>query len=358
MPSRGASSGTNVRAGRRPGRSTSPLRCSTSPSSPVAKSMIPNDWATATGFSPSTQGISDRFTTSTSASQPRSVTANRCDPEDEAGAGLGGALVPCELGRLRRRGDGRGRGGPPIDLAARHEQERAERDQDGDGALHRSHARTGRRDPRTVAPPGSGASSVASRAAWTSTSTRGRSSSGAPGSPSRTAASRRPGRGAPGRRGARRACRRQGAGAHRRAREGRGDQARGQRARGGGAGEGDPRPRHPRARRPQALDRACVRHREGVLPLAHVRPRREEGALHVHDAGRRRDRAGRGGEPRRARAAPRRPARGLPSLAGAAARLRRRRDGPVRAEADRGDRREALRGVRRASTRCSARSTR
>ena len=33
-------------------------------------------------------------------------------------------------------------------------------------------------------------------------------------------------------------------------------------------------------------------------------------------------------------------------------------DRPVRAEADRGDHREALRGVRRASTRCSARSTR
>ena len=46
-------------------------------------------------------------------------------------------------------------------------------------------------------------------------------------------------------------------------------------------------------------------------------------------------------------AAARRPARGLPAVAGAAARLRRRRRGPGRAEADRRDRREALRRLRR-----------
>ena len=62
--------------------------------------------------------------------------------------------------------------------------------------------------------------------------------------------------------------------------------------------------------------------------------------------------------PGRARPPARRPARGLPALAGAPADLRRRRRGPERAEADRGDRREALRRVRRLPTRCSARSTR
>ena len=56
--------------------------------------------------------------------------------------------------------------------------------------------------------------------------------------------------------------------------------------------------------------------------------------------------------------AARRPAGGLPAVAGAAPDLRRRRHRPVRAEADRGDHREALRDVRRRPTRCSARSTR
>ena len=46
----------------------------------------------------------------------------------------------------------------------------------------------------------------------------------------------------------------------------------------------DPRARHPRPRRPQALDRAGLRDREGVLPLGHVRPRREAAAVHAHDA--------------------------------------------------------------------------
>ena len=82
-------------------------------------------------------------------------------------------------------------------------------------------------------------------------------------------------------------------------------------------GRADPRSRHPRPRRAQALDRARVRHREGVLPLAHVRPRREAAALHVHDGGRHRHRGGRRSRARGARAPARRPARGLPALAGA-----------------------------------------
>ena len=52
------------------------------------------------------------------------------------------------------------------------------------------------------------------------------------------------------------------------------------------------------------------------------------------------------------------PLGGLPALGRAAADLRRRRRGPERAEADRGDRREALPRRSSSSTRCSARSTR
>ena len=48
--------------------------------------------------------------------------------------------------------------------------------------------------------------------------------------------------------------------------------------RGGGEARGDPRARHPRPRRAPALDRAGLRDREGVLPLGHVRPRREAAA--------------------------------------------------------------------------------
>ena len=199
---------------------------------------------------------------------------------------------------------------------------------------------------------------VDSRAPWTSTSTRGRSSSAATGSPCPRGGSRRPGRGACGRGGARGPGRRQGAGAHRRTREGGRDQAREHRRRGRGAREGDPRHGHPRSRRDEGLDRARVGHRARVLPLTHVRPEREEAALHVHDAGRDGHRGGRRDEPGRARATPRRPARGLSPLACAQARLRRRRRGSGRAEADRGDRVEALRGLRRQRRRCSARSTR
>ena len=141
--------------------------------------------------------------------------------------------------------------------------------------------------------------------------------------------------------------RRQGAGADRRSRQGGRDQARRRPGRRGGEGEADPRPRHPRPRRPHALDRERLRHREGVLPLDHVRPRRQEAALHVHDAGRDGHRGGRREDAGCARPPARRSARGLPALAGSAADLRRRGRGSERAEADRRDRREALRGVRR-----------
>ena len=52
------------------------------------------------------------------------------------------------------------------------------------------------------------------------------------------------------------------------------------------------------------------------------------------------------------------PLRRLPALGRATADLRRQGRGRERAEADRRDRRAALRGVRASSTRCSARSTR
>ena len=158
--------------------------------------------------------------------------------------------------------------------------------------------------------------------------------------------------GARGCRGARRPDRRQGSGADRRPRQGGRRQARRGPGRRRAEGEGDHRPRHPRPRRREALDRAGVRHREGVLPLGHVRPGREEAALHVHDAGRRRDRGGRRERPRRARPAARRSARGLPAVGRAPARLRRRRRRPVGAEADRVDHREALPLLRRDATRC------
>ena len=158
--------------------------------------------------------------------------------------------------------------------------------------------------------------------------------------------------------GDRRPGRRQGAGADGRPRQGRRDQAR-RRPRGrGGEGAADPRARHPRPRRARLWVEQRVRDREGVLPLDHLRPRREAPLFMFTTKGGDRHRGGRGGRTRRARPAARRSARGLPALAGARARLRRGRRGPGRAEADRRDRREALRDLRRAPTRCSARSTR
>ena len=129
------------------------------------------------------------------------------------------------------------------------------------------------------------------------------------------------------------------------------------------------RPRRPR-RRPRrfsastsaatssaALDRAGVGDREGVLPLGHLRPRREAAAVHVHDRGRRGHRGGRGDEPGGARPAPRRSARGLPALAGAPAVYGAGVDDP----ASRSRSRRSSGGCTRrssAATRCSARSTR
>ncbi len=131
------------------------------------------------------------------------------------------------------------------------------------------------------------------------------------------------------------------------------------------------RPTRPRRARPRSsgmdirghtrregLDRARVGHRARVLPLAHVRPQREEAALHVHDAGRDGHRGGRGVEPRRARQTARRPARGLPSVARPPARLRRR------ASRIRRSRSRSRRSSRSCTTlssalrRCCARSTR
>ena len=118
--------------------------------------------------------------------------------------------------------------------------------------------------------------------------------------------------------------------------------------RGGGARLGDPRARHPRPRRPQALDREGLGDREGVLPLGHVRPGREEGRCSCsrRRAGwtsRRWPRPDAGG----ARPAARRSARGLPAVPGPAPDLRRGHRRSRRAEADRVDRRPALRGLRR-----------
>ena len=119
---------------------------------------------------------------------------------------------------------------------------------------------------------------------WTSTSTRARSSSAASGSPSRRAGSRRP----PTRRAL--AAEELGGPVVVKAQVltgGRGKAGGVKLAanaeRGRGEGPRDPRARHQRPRRPQALDRARLRDREGVLPLDHVRPRREEAAVHVHD---------------------------------------------------------------------------
>ena len=106
--------------------------------------------------------------------------------------------------------------------------------------------------------------------------------------------------------------------------------------------------------RAQALDRARVRHREGVLPLPHVRPVGEEAAFHAHDERRRRDRAGRGGESRRTRAAARQRPRELSAVPGAAPHLRRRHLGSRRAAAGARHHRKALRvlhGVRRDAVR-------
>ena len=160
--------------------------------------------------------------------------------------------------------------------------------------------------------------------------------------------------------GARRPGRRQGAGADRRPRQGGRRQARRRCGRRGG-------------RRPASIlgldinghvvrrlwiEQASEIAKEYYLSH-HVRPRRQAAALHAHDRGRRRDRAGRRGEPRRARPPAHRSARGLPALPGAATDLRRR-DRPTPASRSRSlgiiEKLYAL--LRRRRTRCSARSIR
>ena len=111
-------------------------------------------------------------------------------------------------------------------------------------------------------------------------------------------------------------------------------------------GARDPRARHPRARRRAALDRARRRDREGVLPLGHVRPRREQAAADAHDArAASRSSRSRPRRPRRSRActSTRSRATGRTTAAAARRRDRRRR----RAAADRRDRRAALPLLRR-----------
>ena len=147
--------------------------------------------------------------------------------------------------------------------------------------------------------------------------------------------------------GDRRPGRRQGAGAHRRPRQGGRDQARRRPGRRRAQGRGDPRARHQRPRRAQALDRAGLGDRQGVLPLGHLRPRHEAVAVHAHDRGRGRDRGGRREEPRCARAPARRPVRGLPALPGPAPDLRRGDRRPERAEAAARHHRQALPLLRR-----------
>ena len=137
-------------------------------------------------------------------------------------------------------------------------------------------------------------SPVDSGPAWTSTSTRARSSSPASGSPSRRAASPR----RPRRRARRRRSSAVRSSSRRRCHVG-------GRGKAGGiklAATPAEAEEHARARssgwtsaatRPPALDREGLRDREGVLPLGHVRPRREEAAVHADDRGRDRHRGGR-----------------------------------------------------------------
>src|SRR6185503_9668584 len=113
------------------------------------------------------------------------------DAEDEAWPALGRALHPCELGGLGRSGLGNDRR-RAVGAAARREEHDAERDQDGDGALHPAMLAHGGCPPGPHGDPWHGGSSIASRAAWISTNIRAKSSSGASGSRSPTGASRRP----------------------------------------------------------------------------------------------------------------------------------------------------------------------
>ena len=257
--------------------------------------MIPNDWPTATGSSPSSHVTDVVFSISSSAFQPSSVTANVCVRKTSAGPSAGERSTQFSVAVCGGAGIAGG-GSPDDELQPETSSPAASASRGRREGGARPHRRTGPAARRALSP-------IASRPAWISTSTRARSSSGASGSPSPRAGSRRPPRrrarrprSSAARSSSRRRC--SPAAAARRAASSsptRPTEAEERAAR-------DPRPRHPRPRRPPALDRAGVGHREGVLPLAHVRPWREEAALHVHDAGRRGHRGGRGEEPRRARA--------------------------------------------------------
>ena len=188
--SRAGSAGTNRRAARSPGSSALRLRCSTSPMSARGEEHDPERLLDG-----------DRVL----AEAPRDARpvldldvrlpavlrdGEAVHAEDERGARSRASARPSQLDRLRRRG-GRNDRRRPAGAASRREQHGGERDQDGDGALHPAmlaHA------PERQAgwPSGRGGSSIASRAAWISTSTRARSSSGGSGSPSPTGGSRRP----------------------------------------------------------------------------------------------------------------------------------------------------------------------
>ena len=168
-----------------------------------------------------------------------------------------------------------------------------------------------------------------------------------------------PGRGTRSGAGARLPGGRQGAGAHRRAWQGGRHQAR--REPGGGGGAGVARSSAWTSAATgciKRLDRARLGHRARVLPVDHVRPRREEAALHVHDPGRYRHRGGGGIEPRRTRPAPRRPARGVPPVAGPAPRLPGRGGGARQSRSRSRPSPASSTRPSSAARRCSARSTR
>ena len=313
--------------------------------SPVANSMIPNDCSTATGFSPRLQEMSVRFSISTSDSQPVFVTAKRRTRKTRPGPVSGERSTHASSAAWGGAGSGMTGGVPPEPQpAARSTAPSATRTATGRCTRPCSHTR------------------AAARAAWRPVAQRFFDSLprgvdlyeyqgkelfrrvGIPVSDGRLATTPDE---------ARQAAEVLGGPVVVKAQV-----LTGGRGKAGGvklaatAHEAEEHAKNILGLDIQghvvqaALDRAGVGHREGVLPLADVRPRREEAAVHVHDAGRRRDRAGGRGEPRRARAAARRPARGLPRLAGAPARLRRRGHRPVRAEADRAIIGKLLRRVR------------
>ena len=178
------------------------------------------------------------------------------------------------------------------------------------------------------------------------------------GIPVRRDGSRRGRRGGGRGRGARRAGGRQGPGAHRRA--------------GQGGRIGSPTTPTTRTRRPSRSSASTSAATSSARSGSSARRRsRRSTTSRSRSTAVRRSRSGmfttQGGidieevaekTPGRAREAARRPARGLPALAGAAARPRSRRRRPGRAEADRGDRRRSSTTPSSATTRCSARSTR